>query len=93
MILYGTDISVVKGNPDKKIFVVAVTYQRFENWCRSHSINPRSKMVVYIREPGDLYGQVNSWYKDLGASFMDAKWMYDLLEHYEKNRGFKEIPC
>lgn len=93
MILYGTSISIVNGDPDKKIFVVAGTYQKFENWCRSHSINPRSKMVRHLRDPKDLRGEVNCWYKDLGTSFEEAQKLYDLLEHYKKNRGFKEIPC
>ncbi len=92
MILARTNISIVNGVPDQKIFVVAVTYRRFEDWCRSHDINPRSKMVTYVREPADLYRQVNGWYKDLGTSFRKAQELYGLLEHYKKTRGFKEIP-
>jgi hypothetical protein len=90
--ILGTDISVHNGVPDKKIFVIAVTYKRFEEWCRANDLNPRSKMVRYAHDTNAFRGSVNAWYKYLGTSFGMEEDMYRMLEHCKATRGFKEIP-
>jgi hypothetical protein len=93
MVLDGTDISIVNGTPNQTIFVLAITYRRYEEWCRAHELNPRSPSVLYIRGPETLRGYVNCWYKDLGTDFNNAHEIYDVLELYKNARGFREIPC
>lgn len=79
--------------PSERIFVMAPTYRRFEGWCHSHDINPKTPWVTYVRQSSDLHGQVNAWFKDLGTTHETGLWWYDMIEFYQKTRGFKEIPC
>ena len=92
MILSGTDISVTDGKPDKTIFIIAKTYRRYEVWCWEHGITPKARNVVYVRNASDFRGVVKAWYADLGTTFDQALWVYNMLEVYTQNRGFKEIP-
>lgn len=92
MVLAGTDISIKDGTPSAKIFVIAVTYQRFHNWCWQHEINPRSPMVTYVRNASVFRGQAHVWFKDLGTSFERSGEIYRALEFYKHTRDFKEIP-
>jgi hypothetical protein len=92
VIIKGTDISVVNGRPDKKIFVVAKTYRHYVEWCRSQGIDARSPTIRFLHDPRQLYQQVNCWYKDLGTSFERGQQLYDMLDAYKRARGFKEIP-
>lgn len=92
MILAGTSVDIVNGNPSETIFIIALNYKRFDNWCRSTGLNPRSTKVVYVRDAQSFTGYVNCWVKDLGAPYAKAHEIYNTLEHCKATRGFKEIP-
>ena len=92
MILEGTTLSIERGNPSAKIFVIAKDYKAFTHWCTSVDINHRSSMVVFLRRPSDLQREVNGWFKNLGTTFEQSQWVYPMVDRYKKTRGFKEIP-
>ena len=82
-------IQVVKGEPSEKILIIARNPRYVEEWCRIHEINPRSKMVKFVRTIFDLQGVTGCYYVDLGT---DNPHFRELLERYKALDVIRPFP-
>ena len=81
-------IQVVKGEPSEKILIIARHSRYVEEWCRIHEINPRSKMVKFVRTIFDLEVISGCYYVDLGT---DNPHFRELLEQLKAIDAIKPL--
>lgn len=56
-----------KGNPSHLIVVFALSKGRFQEWCKGHGINSRSRKVLWGRNGNSIRGMSCYWYVWLGT--------------------------
>lgn len=65
----------------KRIYVIAMNYQRFQSWCRDHNISPRSTNVRYVHSAKLLWG----------TNGVDAEFVFADYQHPEINIILQEV--
>jgi hypothetical protein len=73
-------MQIENGEPSERILIIARNIRYVHEWCRIHSINPRSPMIRVVKHFYDLRGVSGMYYVDLGTDDAELRTLIEQLK-------------